>query len=247
MVYNEDLERNIRYLQGFLSFANSFNIGILGFETRRFYLSNRELRVADAISSYYAMQADPISSVENSWLTDDSDLSNYLSRFIKFKSFAERFDDQDGLPLAFLWYQQAIQSKFLAITSTAIGSALERLAYIILVKDAKDPIAAQRDWNDKNVLKSPKKRILKLLEILGIQDLKEEIIFNFTQVRNDSIHSESNSTVSSEEKVGSVRYAIQVFEETILWKIGYNGQYRDRLSSFRNNSLQTRYNSENMG
>ncbi len=153
-------------------------------------------------------------------------------------------------------YFQATSPKFRGwqVRASSIGSALERLSDMILVQDeshderkekcnllferGKDK-QARREWNigkgeGQEDTNPTSKRLCLMLERIGLtkehgfsQDLEDTS--KFLTVRNEAVHPRAIG-IDVKERDRLIWRAVQWVEEVLLWRLGYEGQYCDRLT-----------------
>jgi hypothetical protein len=147
------------------------------------------------------------------------------------------------------------RNPLLPVVVNALGTLLENLALIILVDDElnrnKQAIKAEQfagknlkktkglgleeygfnleDESNKDKHKSLAKYRLRLvLKRIGINN-EEDNINNFVRIRNNATHAKHddlNLDIMKQHEV--VWTATQWVDEIILWRLGYNGQYKQR-------------------
>ncbi|WP_353929409.1 hypothetical protein WJM97_13920 [Okeanomitos corallinicola TIOX110] len=146
------------------------------------------------------------------------------------------------------------RNPLLPVVVNALGTLLENLARIILVDDELDQvkrdIKEKQFERDKKYLKKIKDlglekygfnlenewkedglaryRLRLLLKRIGINN-EEDNIKNFVRIRNNATHAKNddlNLDIMKQHEV--VWTATQWVDEIILWRLGYNGQYKQR-------------------
>ena len=221
MILDEAIHR-LRSFSLLLSFANGGYTGPLYVEGYRID------RIVIASGEFLVSRITPLEQLGASWLTIASDLTGFLKCFSAFERMGDLPHWKDEFDLILAWYFQAIQPQSLQmgkpwpVVANAIGTALERLCVLILV-------------NDLGIrgLSSPADRIKRLLEQMGITrargcpDVKH--IKDLIDIRNDATHPRSTSTLTDQMREHVLDVAIQWLEEALLWRLGYNGKYRDRI------------------
>lgn len=161
------------------------------------------------------------------------DLLDFIERFPSFQQMLQTPHWREKWLVIIEWYFQAIlrpggrrRNVLLPVVANALGTLLENLAWIILNEDLR-----------------AKARIKKLLNRIGIsgEDLKVE---DFVDIRNHSTHAQIKKTKSISlteiEQWEVVLQAVQWVDEVILWRLGYGGQYRERMLRF-DKGIQPRY------
>ena len=131
--------------------------------------------------------------------------------------------------LILTWYFQAIQpqnaqsGKPLPVVANAIGAALERLSVTMLTEHSNTS-----RWGNL------KTKITHLLTQIGVTENRgyddSRYIESFVNIRNEATHPKTIN-ISERKKSQIINRAIQWVEEGLLWRLGYNGKYRDRLKN----------------
>ena len=187
-----------------------------------------------------------------SWLTEDSNLENFISCFSNFEKMLDKPFWKDTFYFVLVQYFQAISSKNWELAASATGAALERLSHAILVEDETDPMrrvdfenlfsrdrrlrdsANQRLGRGTNVTAT---RLRLLLERIGLNTDETQEVRNFLDVRNDSVHSRVSGMIQN-QRWQLIRRGIQWIDEVLLWRLGYEGKYLDRIAGF---AVELRY------
>ena len=214
-----------------------------------------------------AYQFTSLEKLGKSWLTEDSDLEVFISCFGNFEKMLSKPFWEKTFYFVLVQYFQAISSNNWELAASATGAALERLSYAILVEDESDAIKKEkysllfstnhRKSNkayeelviEKGDIRSPAGRRIKLLlERIGLTtsrgygDIKD--VQKFTNVRNDSVHPKVTN-ISLEDRSRSIMQAIQWIDDVLLWRLGYEGHYIDRVTgsfpTLDNPNLNLRY------
>ena len=235
-----EAQRRLGTLSVLLSFANGGYLGPVYIEGMR----NGE--IAAAIVAYHTT---PLELFGNSWLTGASDLAAYLKCFSALDKMLNTTPWNEAFHLILVWYLQAIQrqnmqlGKHWTVVANAVGAALERLSYTILVEELQE--IDVRDW--KNSRKYPaRKRIERLLEKIGLTTKSPAygdigFVKDFVDIRNDATHARSTLTLTNDMRNQIMSLAIQWVEETLLWRLGYDGGYCSRRLFHPQPILQPRY------
>jgi hypothetical protein len=258
----KEAQNYIDILSFLFSFLNGGYVGPLLIEGL-YHRSSASENISEPNAIVLAPRTTPLELTGNSWCTIDSDLPAYLACFPTLKKMLSQppWDETFGLILS--WYFQAIQpemrlgGKMWQIVANALGTALERLGYTILVLEEEDP-----DQRGKNELlfsldtKKAKKvwgladmstsvrRLQLLLERIGLSldkgfwDVNE--VKNFIDIRNESTHPKKGS-VDRRHIRHILDQATQWVYEVILWRLGYTGNYLIRTAPGRQ-SIPHRYN-----
>lgn len=138
------------------------------------------------------------------------------------------------------WHFQAIQpqnaqmlGKPWPIVANALGAGLERLCVTILV----------RELNIRG-LGNLAERIETLLKQMGITKKRGygdlDFVRTFVNLRNEATHPTPAMSISDDDRNYVLCLAMQWIEETLLWRLGYNGKYRDFYRSHKG-STDPRY------
>lgn len=73
-------------------------------------------------------------------------------------------------------------------------------------------------------------RLCVLLEQVGLlQDADPALVQKFRAVRNDAVHAR-NQAIDDDERWNMVEYGLRWVEEIILWRLGYDSYYFDRVN-----------------
>jgi len=234
-----------------LSYVNGGYIGPIYIESRSHVSEPSEIAHQSAIA--LAHRITPLELLGRSWLAFDSDLESYLSCFSTLKRMQNDSPWRETFGIILAWYFQAIQpenrqlsGKQWPIVANALGTALERLSYTILVLEEEDSTTREKNealfttgdnklfkkyWKD--VLKKDKisrtgKRLQLLLERIGITlergfwDVNE--VKDFLEVRNEATHPKKGN-VKEENIFYLLDRATQWVDETLLWRLGYSSTY----------------------
>jgi hypothetical protein len=218
----------------FLSFANGGCLGPLYIE------GHREKRL-EFSAFVLASRVTPLEQLGSSWLCMHSNLKGYIARFSTFRQMISAPPWNEVFGLVLEWYFQAIQpqnaqipGKPWPIVANALGAGLERLCVTILV----------RELGIKG-LRNLKERIEFLLKQMGLTKKRGcddlDLVQTFVDLRNEATHPKPTATISDDSRNYVLRSAIQWIEETLLWRLGYEGKYRDYHKSHRR-STEPRYN-----
>lgn len=236
----------IETLSVLLSFLNGGYTGPLYIEGHYYHSSNSE-SISEPGALVIIPRITPIDLLGTSWCTYDSDLSAYLACFQTIKRMLSQSPWDESFGLILSWYFQAIQpeimrgGKMWQVVANALGTALERLSYTILVLEEENPTQrenvellfstnrgkANKVWELKNISPSIK-RLQMLLERIGISldrgfwDVNE--VKNFVDVRNEATHPKKG-IVDYRHIAHLLQQATQWVYEVILWRLGYNGNY----------------------
>lgn len=208
-------------------------------------------------SIYSAHIIDPVEHIMTTWLDTKSDISKLLECFPAFQKMLNTEPWKSNFHPVLTWYFQAVQplgvqvnGKPWPVAANALGAALEKLASIILVDEMK--IVTEDSFRRDKKTWSFENKIRNLLEVIGITqvikyDTKDpklgakDAIWWFKEMRNDATHPTSDHRWNKEEVNVIGDNAVQWVEEVLLWRLGYQGEYRDRSGGDRFSTLP-RYN-----
>jgi hypothetical protein len=240
-----EAETYIQTLSGLLSFLNGGYTGALFIETGHYYSPGESVTPPSALA--LTPRVTPLELLGTSWCTYDSDLSAYLSCFQSLRRMLAQSPWNETYGLVLSWYFQAVQPEIMSggkmwqIVANALGTALERLSYTILVLEENDPLQKEKleILFSPNIQKAKKvwglgetspsvKRLQLLLERIGISlnrgfwDVNE--IREFVEVRNEATHPKKGDV--NRNDIGRIlEQATQWVYEVILWRLGYPGNY----------------------
>ncbi len=131
----EQALKELRVLSALLSFANGGYLGPFYVQGRSYHNDTDASPVNNLNAFVLNYQTTPLERLNNTWLTWDSDIPAYVKRLPTFKKLL----DEPGWKSVFRslqkHYIQALNADSLDIGFSTLGSALERLAYAILVLD----------------------------------------------------------------------------------------------------------------
>ncbi len=273
MITLRDALGRIKNLSRLISYVNGGYLGPLyveGYKISQDEMNPIEISSAVALS----FQTTPLEQLGESWLTEFSDLNELLGCFPVFERMMNSPLWQETFDFTLIQYFQAIQhTQSWQVRASAIGSALERLSYMILVVEEKDsekksehemlfenkrPKGYDQRWKngEKNgkykrkdesgkeiYLSSTGIRLSCLLERIG---LLQDIEANSIQ---DFLNVRNDAVhprqndMNIDRRLQLIRKALQWIDEVLLWRIGYKGQYLDRTQEWTTPRHQ-RYNLE---
>ncbi len=260
-VTTQEALKNINYLSLLLSFANGGFLSPLYLKSSKFYLDSDPIRPQSAC--VIPSRITPIEQLGITWVTNNSNLSVYLSCLNSFKKMQQNKYWQDTFKFALIQYFQAVQTyTYWPIQASALGAALERLSYTLLVEEESNSQLradhellfeirkkdkAKSRWKDLKYKKTDDKflsvtgiRLSLILEKIGlINDLNPDQIQTFLDIRNDAVHPKQGG-ISPEQRDEVLSRAIMWVDEILLWRLGYDGQYFDRLEHWLT-SISPRY------
>ena len=132
------------------------------------------------------------------------------------------------------------------VVANALGTLLENLARSVLVDDDPSPAQRKKAFDDRKLASNQgynglgEYRIDTLLQRIGISSDKN-FVTKFIRIRNNATHAEPKPTNLTEiEEWEVMQKAIQWVDEVVLWRLGYEGQYRER-SLYSIQGIQPRY------
>jgi hypothetical protein len=170
------------------------------------------------------------------------DLLNFIKCFPSFQRMLQTPHWREKWLVILEWYFQAIpklsgrrRNALLPVVANALGTLLENIAKLILVDEEPNP--TQRKTYKKS---NAEGRIKELLNRIGISG-EDTVVKNFVAIRNNSTHAKTTSIpLTDRQQWEVVLRAVQWVDEALLWRLGYEGQYRERnLSS--DQGIEPRY------
>jgi hypothetical protein len=232
-VFFRDLNKSIEDLFLLLSFANGGYIFPIFFEGYKFPPEEgRSFSIFKYFNSKKRITL--LEQLSNTWFIGESDITKLIQCVNEFTSVFASSNWRDSFKFILANYFLATSTPSWQIAASSIGAVLERLAYLILFEDEKNPIIKKSNKRLFAIGKS-KERIISVLEKIGLTKKRGindiEYVRDFIDTRNDAVHPISKKVVTEEERWKYIRYGIQWAEEMILWRIGYSGWYRDRFGS----------------
>lgn len=210
----------IEILSKLLSFLNGGYTSAIFIESIYHHSPGEEISDASAIIQTY--RTTPLELLGASWCTYDSDLPAYISCFPILRQMLSSYPWNESFTLILSWYFQAIQpevrngGKMWQVIANALGTALERLGYTILVLEETNPELRERMeilfstnqskirkiWNLQNI-NSSTKRLQLLLERIGISlergfwDVND--VKSFIDLRNEATHPKPGNNLSRDK------------------------------------------------
>jgi hypothetical protein len=230
------------HLGWLISFANAGHLGPLYIKAER-YTGNRESIIEPVAVAALAYTTSPIEALGTSWVTYSSDLKSFIGCFPAFQRMIMNIAWQEKWMLLLEWYFQATPSRLSSRSKTwftisnALGTLLEHLAHLILVVDETDPTKKQANEKLFKNTGHSQKRLKRLLARIGVVE-EEAWVEDFITVRNDATHAIIKNTVTPSRRNEVIRRATQWIDEVLLWRLGYSGDYLDRVNDY---SVQSRY------
>jgi len=235
----------LRYLFSYANGGYSRPLFVVAYHSN---IGRTETVAADA----FGYPVTPLEQLSTSWIAIDSDLSAYLQCFSILHRMLSSPPWDEAFSLILAWYFQATNlSRQWPIIANAIGTALERLSYTILVLEEQDIInrdkhellfdiksqeKARKEWKlgkkyGGEHISVTGKRLKLLLERIGLTKNRghndTEDVKAFLEVRNEATHPKPDA-INCEEIDRLLHQATQWIDEVILWRLGYNGKYLDR-------------------
>jgi hypothetical protein len=221
LTMDEALDR-LDTLSFLLSFANGGYLGPLYVEA---FQKGEKAKFSAAVLAY---RTTPLEQIGPSWLTIESDFGMYIQCFSVLDRMKRSTAWKESLDLILLWYFQAIQPQSAQIrgqpwpiVANALGAALERLSVTIL----KEDLGLQRLGNLKTKTTCLLEKI-GLTRTRGFDDMDR--VDTFVTIRNEATHPRPRG-IAWRERERTLQQATQWVEEALLWRLGYGGQYHDRL------------------
>lgn len=197
-------------------------------------------------------QVSSLESLGCSWI-QESNLKIFCECFNSFQRMLKKTFWKQTFYFVMIQYFQAARHGNWEVCISAISSALERLSYVILVEEAADSTQRERTellfklnkgsdqkkfqsyWKKNGFEKySPSViRLSCLLKHIGLEeDSDPKVVAAFQHVRNNAVHPIQDE-INESKCWQMVDRGIQWVDETLLWRLGYNGKYHDRISLIR--------------
>lgn len=244
----------IQRFSHFLSFANGGYTAPLYIQGNN-YPQNKSSFEKTSCAVALVSQTTPVEQLGESWCMGSSNLKVFMACFHSFERMMQNLYWQETFRFVLNQYFQAIRPEMTwEIKASAAGAALERLSYTILVEEETDATnkadcellfntfdydqrrEATRRWkipkyikSDGNSLSWTGIRLSLLLERIGlVDDINPDTIQSFLDVRNDAVHPRVGG-MTIEKRWKLINQAIQWIDEVLLWRLGYNGEYLDRI------------------
>lgn len=173
-----------------------------------------------------AYRTTPIELLGPTWVTAETDLEKFISCLPDFERMIQNEPWNTVYELVLIWYLQVIQpnsaqeyAKPWPVVANVLGAALERLSVAILADELGGRTGGGVD------------RIKNLLRKLGVINANDDERYAdiFQSVRNDATHPRKTGTYTDEDLFTSLQYATLWVEESLLWRLGYDGKYRRRI------------------
>jgi hypothetical protein len=249
---SQEILRNLCQL---LSYANGGFTAPIFIEAERYNPEGQDIpriqTVSAALTTNY--QVTSLEQLGRSWLTMGSNLKSFVSCFSSFEKMIAQPFWRDTFYFVLVQYFQAIRSGNWELVASATGAALERLSHAILVEDETDPVKKSKceflyDINQSNQAKTTwnlgkrtgqenisitGKRLRLLLDRIGLTSSRGyndmQYVQTFLDVRNDAVHPRVSS-MTLNQRWRSILQGIQWIDEVLLWRLGYDGKYFDRIA-----------------
>lgn len=233
-------------------------------------LKSKSFISTDTTSSLISTESQftSLEKLGKSWLTEDSDLAVFISCFDSFEKMLAQPFWRETFYFVLVQYFQATSSDNWELAASATGAALERLSYAILVEDENNlttkarcellfdirrTAIAKTTWNLGNSagqenISPTGKRLRLMLERIGLTKSRGyfdiDFVRDFLSVRNDAVHPQVSET-TLEDRSSAIMQAIQWIDDVLLWRLGYEGHYIDRVTgsfpTLDNPNLNLRY------
>ena len=191
---------------------------------------------------YSAYAIDSVEYLGGSWPGTESDTAALMQCFTTYQKMLKTPHWENNFHLVLIWYFQAVQpqgvqlrGKPWPVCATALGAALEKLASIILVEEMH--VLSSTKFKKASL----EDRIRRLLNTIGLPDVGPEYmtggpngeakdaVWYFVKMRNDATHHKSSRVWTLDQVHDILSTAIQWTEEVLLWRLGYQGKYRNRI------------------
>ncbi|MBE9135728.1 hypothetical protein IQ254_00650 [Nodosilinea sp. LEGE 07088] len=253
----EQSEAMIQNISWLLSYANCGFVAPLYIEAKTYQMSSRDTPsfTTEFASFTTNLQTTSLELLGQSWFVWISDLKALIGCFPAFRSMLSSSGWRETFYFVLIQYFQATRFGDWQIAASAAGAALERLSYQVLVEDEVNPTSKSNhellfaiDGRTRNTAKSvwnlgssssqqnvsvTTKRLMLTLERIGLTATRGHTDANdvlaFLNVRNDAVHPRV-STMDTNERIAVILKAIQWIDEILLWRLGYEGKYLDRIA-----------------
>lgn len=237
-----EAERVLLTLCTLLSFANGGYVGPLYIHGETIGESPHSSKQSSAIVGSYLTT--PVEALGTTWVTDETSLPRLLGCFSSLVRMLSQPPWSGETFYSILgWYFQAIQPTpglwrgplMWPAAASAAGSALERLAYTILVAEESDSSkqVEMENWFSKSNYRgrrTSEARVEFLLERMGVHPNYRDHVKDFVDLRNEAVHPKPGR-VPVYQRENLIQSAMQWVEEAILWRLGYDGKYRHRIGT----------------
>jgi hypothetical protein len=249
-----DAEERIKALSQLLSYANGGFTTPIFIDSELYSMPDGNLKIetlSAKVTTNYRLT--PVELLGGSWFMETSNLKRYIACLSTLEKMFSLGTWKDTFYFVLVQYFQATRYGDWQIAASATGAALERLSYEILVEDeTNSTLKSQREllfdisqqnqarqvWNlGKNPgqenISITGKRLRLLLERIGLtaargfNDIQD--VQAFLDVRNDAVHPRVSS-ITLNDRWRSIMRAMQWIDEVLLWRLGYDGKYLDRIA-----------------
>ncbi|HQU36033.1 MAG TPA: hypothetical protein PLR65_05570 [Anaerolineales bacterium] len=199
---------------------------------------------------YTAYLVDSVEHVAGTWLDRKSNIGDLIKCTPSFQKMLQSEQWKENYAYILMWYFQSIQHQGIQlggkpwpVVANALGTALEKLASIILVEEKGVVAGADLYGDNKKPKMNLETKIRKLLETIGlpvvgpkysVKGLKygsHDYLWWFVKMRNDATHPKSIHDWKQHEINMFLGSAIQWVEETLLWRLGYDGGYINKIGN----------------
>jgi hypothetical protein len=230
-----------------LSYANGGFVAPIFIESEKYNPEEQEIPRIQTVSALTRTdyQVTSLEQLGSSWLTELSNLKAFVSCFSNFEKMLTQPFWKDTFYFVLIQYFQATRYGDWQVAASSTGAALERLSHAILVEDETDPTKRQpfknlfssdrrtRDPANQSLgsgTKVTETRLRCLLERIGLTSGRGyNDVQIFLDVRNDAVHPKVGG-MTLEERWRSIFQGIQWIDEVLLWRLGYDGKYLDRIT-----------------
>jgi hypothetical protein len=244
---------HVKNISTLLSFANAGHVYPLFIEGTLLQ-DDTSQSVVTSCAAAMVSGIKPIEQIGVPWISRETDLGAYLQCLPALEKMLLKSCWCVTIDVVQIWYEKAALRSPWPIIANSIGAALERLSYTVLVEDendakekgktellfGKDIGKAKKEWNlgkksGQENFTVTEKRTRLLLEKIGLKSphYKDvDDVRSFLDVRNNATHPVS-TPIDPNEILRLLDLAILWVEETLLWRLGYSGEYRNRLDPHR--------------
>jgi hypothetical protein len=249
-----EAEERLKSLSQLLSFANGGFTAPIFIDGELYSMPDDNLKIETLFAKVRTNhRLTPIELLGCSWFMETSNLKGYIACLTTLEKMFGSSTWKDTFYFVLVQYFQAIRYGDWQIAASATGAALERLSYEILVEDETNSIQktqcellfgisqqnqARQAWNlgrnpGQENISTTGKRLRLLLERIGLtvsQGFNDtQDVQAFLDVRNDAVHPRVSSTTLN-DRWQAIARAMQWIDEVLLWRLGYDGKYLDRIA-----------------
>ena len=256
MTFEDGVER-INTLSSMLSFANGGDAVALFVGGGSYGVGGLPRSTVAAQAQAYRTR--PLEQLGKTWVSPLIDLEKFAECFSAFERMMQQQYWKETYRFVLSLYSQVINpdSWSWTIDASLIGQALERLAFAVLVEEEPNPVMkehkrylfttdmpsdargkARKYWKsiDPKILEARTETAVKMfLEKIGLTKARGhndvDYVRGFLDMRNDAVHPRPN--VQSDSVLSErLSKAVLWVEEALLWRLGYEGKYKNRTQEW---------------